>query len=349
MKLIDLIQQGGVASLSIVGLAKNAGKTVALNSIISQAADRGLALGLSSIGYDGEKTDILTRLSKPRIAVPVGTLIASAEATLDKASARLEIVDSTNFVTALGEVLICRVREEGQVEIAGPDSLQEMRQVVSRMQEMGAQLSLVDGALDRVGSAAPTITQGTIIATGAAVGNTMKAVLTRTLHKVALFSLKAVPAGPVRDIAMAAGEQGRLTCFTKEGTAELPFQSALGASSAVVKSLPQEGWVQLFVPGAVTDSLLSEVIRQRTLCRRLELIVPDPTHLFPGPEVWQRYIRLGGKARVLKAIRLLAVTANPTAPSGHSYEPRAFSSSLAQSLSIIPVYDLFLSNEPVSE
>ena len=39
--------------ISIVGMAKNAGKTTALNYLIEEAMDEGLTLGITSTGRDG--------------------------------------------------------------------------------------------------------------------------------------------------------------------------------------------------------------------------------------------------------------------------------------------------------
>ncbi len=349
MSLLRRIQTDCIRSLSVVGLAKNAGKTVALNSILRQGKAAEMTLGLSSIGYDGEKVDILTRLNKPRINVPVGTLLATATATVSRATAKLEIAASTPYVTALGEVIIARVREAGEVEIAGPDSLLEMSHVVRQMQDLAADLVVVDGALDRVGSAAPTVTDATLLSTGATVGNTLPLILRRTLHKVALFTLPAAESQAQLDLLLKAQSSGRLTYLDVEGEVTLmPFNSAMGHSLAVVDALPAKGNVILAVPGAVTDSLVSEICRKHRLASRLTLLTHDPTHIFVSAEVWQRYLAHGGKAVVSDPIKLLAVSVNPTAPAGSSYEPRTFASALARSLAPIPVYDLFMSDEAVT-
>ena len=53
--------------VSLVGLSKNAGKTVTLNRLIRAAAGLGIPLGLLSTGRDGEPVDAVTELPKPRI------------------------------------------------------------------------------------------------------------------------------------------------------------------------------------------------------------------------------------------------------------------------------------------
>ncbi|MFY9197102.1 MAG: hypothetical protein WAO25_06375, partial [Bacillota bacterium] len=52
--LIDTVLLTGPRSVAITGLAKNSGKTVALNAIIRRAQDLGMQVGVASSGRDGE-------------------------------------------------------------------------------------------------------------------------------------------------------------------------------------------------------------------------------------------------------------------------------------------------------
>ena len=54
-------------TLSIVGMAKNAGKTTALNYLIEEADDEMIRLGITSTGRDGETSDLVTGTEKPRV------------------------------------------------------------------------------------------------------------------------------------------------------------------------------------------------------------------------------------------------------------------------------------------
>jgi hypothetical protein len=60
------------AAVTIVGLAKNAGKTTVVNHLLERLDGR---IGLASLGLDGEARDQLTGLAKPRIAPPAGALV----------------------------------------------------------------------------------------------------------------------------------------------------------------------------------------------------------------------------------------------------------------------------------
>src|SRR5665811_2432409 len=105
----------------------------------------------TSLGLDGERTDHLTGLAKPRIAPPAGTLVATTQGSLDRSRYAMEVLEELPFLTPLGRVIIGRAGNEGQVEISGPTTLAELRVTIERLQAHGAEQVLVDGAINRIG------------------------------------------------------------------------------------------------------------------------------------------------------------------------------------------------------
>ena len=96
-------------SISIVGMAKNAGKTTALNYLIEEAMEEGLVLGVTSTGRDGEGTDVVTGTDKPRIFLDTGTIVSVPTQLYELADAGLEIVKMTDYGSSLGQIMLCRV------------------------------------------------------------------------------------------------------------------------------------------------------------------------------------------------------------------------------------------------
>src|SRR5665811_1520600 len=82
--LYDIIAGSGSRSLAVIGLVKNAGKTTVVNALMANCAH---LFGLTSLGLDGERTDHLTGLAKPRIAPPAGTLVATTTPSLTRGEA----------------------------------------------------------------------------------------------------------------------------------------------------------------------------------------------------------------------------------------------------------------------
>jgi len=151
--LLDLARAGGRTSLFVVGTGKNAGKTVAMRAVASAAIRRGLTIGLTSAGRDGEMFDAVDNAAKPRLFLEHGTLIATARALL---SARhdYELLEETPWQTAAGPVVFARVRGAAFFELAGPPKASELRRCVERLHEFGCDQVIVDGAIDRIAALA---------------------------------------------------------------------------------------------------------------------------------------------------------------------------------------------------
>ena len=65
-------------SVSLIGMCKNAGKTTTLNQLIAELKRNGVSFGATSVGRDGESTDLVTNTVKPGIFVYKGTIVATA-------------------------------------------------------------------------------------------------------------------------------------------------------------------------------------------------------------------------------------------------------------------------------
>ena len=51
-------------SVSLIGMCKNAGKTTTLNQLIAELKRNGVSFGATSVGRDGESTDLVTNTVK---------------------------------------------------------------------------------------------------------------------------------------------------------------------------------------------------------------------------------------------------------------------------------------------
>ena len=163
-------------TMSIVGMCKNAGKTTMLNWLLTAGHLRG-TLGLTSIGRDGESTDVVTGTEKPGIFVREGTLIATAKDMLRLGDVTKEILMTTGIPTPLGEVVIMRARSAGYVQLAGPSITTQLRSVSESFFALGAEKSVIDGALGRKSLGARAVAEGVILCTGASYNASMEKVI----------------------------------------------------------------------------------------------------------------------------------------------------------------------------
>lgn len=323
--------------IAVVGTFKNAGKTVALNEFIEVSGLKGKKLGITSIGRDGERRDIVTDTEKPPIFVPEGTYIATAETCALGTETTLEIIQVTAFTTAIGRVVICKTLEAGYVEIAGPDSNSEIRKVCDLMLELGADVVLIDGALNRKTQASPSVADGLILSTGAVLGRSIDVVIEKTLHAVKILTLPRAPEELVRICEEAATSSYVSFIDKNQNIINTHIKTTLGCAHKIIEQV-KEDYEYIVVPGTVMNSFIKSmqnVLRNH----KIGLIVRDGTKVFVEPMDYRIFEKLGGRLMVLEPINLLAATVNPYSPDGYSFEPVLLLEAMKEALYPLDVFD----------
>jgi hypothetical protein len=337
--LTYLLDSGGAASrFSVIGLSKNAGKTVTLNHIIRAAAERGLTLGLVSTGRDGEEKDAVTELPKPRIWAPAGAWIATAQKALQAGIARVEVLRELPHATPFGNVVLGRVTTAGEVLLIGPGSAKRIAELLGALEACGTTLCLVDGSFDRIAAAAPAVTGQVVLAAGAAYSTAMGETVAQVKHVLDLFDLPPVP--PPFDLPVArAARLGPVSLAMAHGEPRLvPVVSALADPEPIADAVEAAGpGAMLVLTGALSDRLLLTLVKRRLY--HVGLVVHDPTHILVGRNLWRRWRGQGGRAYVRYPVKLLAVTTNPHSPVAQDYDPQAFFEAIA-AIAGRPVFDL---------
>ncbi len=329
--LFGLFAEDPARAVAIIGLVKNAGKTTVANAILTHVRRR---FGLTSLGLDGERTDHLTGLAKPRIVPPEGTLVATTTGSLDRSRCCMEIVAELPFRTALGRVVVGRATGGSPVEVSGPTTLAQVRATVDALIGLGAERVLVDGAINRLGSASPRVTDGLIMATGGMVGDSFDEAVQTTADTFEMLTLPAADEQTLRRLGVerrgardagsdlrgqpepgAAGPEGgrpRLISVDERGRQRaLDVTTAIGEGVAVCREIERLGTRTLYCSGALTQDFVDDMVRVLPPQRRLRLVVRDATVLVL-PALWvSRLRRRGVDLRVVDPLRVLAVTANP--------------------------------------
>ncbi len=339
--LFKLLYDRDYRAIAIVGMTKNVGKTVTLNYLVAEFEKAGHSLGLVSAGYDGERFDRLTLKDKPRIYAPQGTYAATARACFDAAQAELELIETTDLSTPLGPVCLARVKESGLIELAGPGSVSGLKSLIDKMSVLGAEYVFVDGAINRIASASPLVTGGTVLATGASLGPTMEDVIRKTVYRKVMLETPLADDNQLYDAACGGLVNGSAAVLNRDGNtyqaepvkAEIPLM----AGKQALKKYSEETAALVF-GGALVDSIMIDLLALGPVLPAV--IVKDATRLFITPEVYTRYINKGGKVMVLNKLNLVAVTLNPTDPGGRGYDPRLFLDQMTEALRPCPVFDL---------
>jgi hypothetical protein len=342
--------------VALVGLAKNTGKTVALAALLGELQEQGRAVGVTSVGRDGEEHDVIdARIEKPSVYLPAGSLIATTDSLLRSSGLPHELIEETGVRTPLGRVLIARLRGPGTIEVAGPSAAADVRAVSDTMLALGAEQMLIDGAVDRRAASSPDVADGLVMSTGAVLSHELSEVVLQTRDAVDLVRLPSADDGSangrrLRELAGAvdgehAPDAPRPSMLVGEDleAVALPPRFVLTSDAEqiaqVLDANPAAHW--LTVPGAVPDRFLRSLVHPVHHRRReLVVVVSDPTKVFlwkRGPE-WYR--RQGVHLQTLNDIQLEALTVNPIAPQSHRFDSAELRALLQETIADVPILDV---------
>lgn len=325
-------------TLSIVGMAKNAGKTTALNYLIEEAIDEGIVLGVTSTGRDGESQDLVTGTEKPRVYLEEDMLVAVPTLLYDLADAGLEVVKKTKYSTAIGELLICRVKDAGYVQVAGPVINAEQKLLCRDMMELGCSLILIDGAIDRKSIASPETSDAIILSTGAVLSRKMNKVVEETAHVVNLYRTPELEEGIIRDVITQNNFDDKIMLVNEDGKIrKLNLITGLGAAKEINGAI-DEDTRYIYIPGAFTNSVISDISLKNL--KQVQFVLKDPTKIFVNAMDWGLFRKKGFRVSVLKNIEIAAITVNPWAPAGYTFDNRFLLEEMQKAIPDIPIIDV---------
>lgn len=305
--------------VGIAGTAKNTGKTTTTSAILNELYKINISIGLTSIGYDGEEIDNITRLPKPRLFVRENTILATAQKCLCGGNAKYEILETTDIKTPLGNINIVRVVKEGLAVVAGPNKGSQLRYVENRMiDDFGCKIILVDGALNRI---APMIeTDGIIIATGAARNVNIDILVKETKALYDLLNLADIS----NDEFLHSVQADKIILFPENLNEEkkLLNYGSLIDDSTVKEIIDRiEDTRIIFIPALIAESALKQLNDgMGKLWANRTLVIKDSIKLLTGGEPENllneinRIKENGGNVKTLRKLPLLAITVNPFYP-----------------------------------
>ncbi|SFB32501.1 hypothetical protein [Clostridium frigidicarnis] len=335
-RLTDIIKNYSL--LSIIGMSKNVGKTTVLNYIINKLNKENIKLALTSIGRDGEDTDVVTNTEKPTIYVKNGTLIATARQCLGYCDITREILSTTGINSSMGEIIITRALSDGYVDLGGPSLNSQMNLICSKLKSLGSDLVIVDGALSRRTVASPTITEATILSTGASLHKDINKVVDNTVHCVTLLSTPMIEDKNVYSVCSNLDDSYRVTFLYKNGEfKKLNSITSLSSSKEIIDNL-NDSVSYIYIKGVVYDKLLNDLVKNCDISN-LTIIIDDGTKLFIQKDTLNKFLYKGGALKVLEPINLLCVTCNPKSPYGYEFDKGIFLKLMREKISL-PVFDV---------
>ncbi|MBN2557893.1 MAG: hypothetical protein JXB33_03950 [Clostridia bacterium] len=293
---------GEYNSIAVAGMCKNAGKTTVVNHIVREYCNTH-KIGLTSIGYDGEEFDEITRLEKPRINVYPGMLVATCTSCLEKAGSGYRIIQCTGINTVLGEIQIAEVVSRGFLEVSGPSLVSQIEELCNSFRKLGCDKVIVDGSAGRLSFASQLDCM--ILAVGGALGPSMTSVVKNAKYQVELLDILECRHNPFHETNDSGGHE------TNE----------------------RENPVTVVFDGAVTDDDLIEIMRKNKGHRKL-VVVNNSASLFLSQKIYRKFLNKNGEICVRQKTNLVAIAINPMSPYGKWFSKEEFLKEMRSNINI---------------
>ncbi|ERJ12666.1 lysine 5,6-aminomutase reactivase subunit KamB [Haloplasma contractile] len=336
--MIELINN--YETLSIIGTAKNVGKTTTLNYLLKRLYKK-KRIGLTSIGRDGESVDVVTHTKKPKIYVEAGTVVATAKQCLLKSDFTKQILETTSIFTPLGEIIIARALSEGFVDLAGPSMNSQTRVIIERMKKYKVDLVLIDGAISRKSMADQYISDATILCTGASYSSNINKVINDTAYFVNMLTLPKLKVDhlKIEEIIRTLIEETTVSIISCDGSVKkLPITTSLNKALYITSELDVDSRY-LIIRGALSKQLLESLVAKRDCFKQLTIVIKNGTKCFFDTETYNRLIKSNIDLRVINPTNLIAITYNPTSPYHYQFNEKLFRNELQEVINI-PVYNV---------
>lgn len=307
-------------SLSVVGMAKNVGKTVCLRALLGcyRSPEKASALAVTSIGMDGENTDTLFKTAKPELDFYPGMLVQTSEQHYFRRHLSADILDVSRETTACGRLVTARVLTPGKLILSGYAYTGGLRHYIAQAHAFGAKTAVVDGALSRMSLASPFVSEAMILCTGAALSKNLNELVQKTRLQYSLMELPVLrmePGGEELADSLSEIRSGVYGIGPDGEIKNLDIPSLLQIDKHLDKIGPYcRPGCRLYISGLLGDSFLKFLSSRR---HRPDLVVSDFTKLFVGMQAFQAFIRSGSRIWVLQQPKILGVCVNPSSPDGY--------------------------------
>lgn len=310
--------------IAIIGIAKNAGKTTVLNTIIETYKDKPLCI--TSVGLDGEKIDNITRQDKPRVRLYPGMYVLTAEACLTESTIDYRILEKTNIRSALGTIVLVEVIQEGLVLVAGPSSKLQLQKAFQYVEKYKPFKILIDGALFRKSIASTEVADGVIYVTGASYSSDIMTVVNDTKSNIDQLQLLGTKL-PVKMIEKC----NENIIYYNENTEEIKVLEGrfINEEEKIVQIINEKA-THIYTPGAITDRMIDVLVQNHSKVTNLHIVVQNSSFLLFSQENYRKIQKLHVNICVLNPIEILFVAYNPTSPFSYDFKNTEFKALLRE-------------------
>jgi len=246
----------GDAAIAIVGICKNAGKTSLLNHLLALRGEQ--VWGVFSTGIDGEETDTVFKIPKPRVRLGPGIIFCCDTPILDSHGSSVSVLEKLAFSAPLRPLWLAQSEIPIQTEITGPATLSGQINALERMQSLGAEKVLIDGSLDRKSIALSDAVDGVALLIGASFGSIPQIIAElkrlELLNRITAYSdtVKGYP-----EYCLLLDSEQVLVQRDKEW--EPSGMASLLGDEKELRALLERPLRKIYIPGAITDAVFSRI------------------------------------------------------------------------------------------
>lgn len=333
-------------SLSLAGMCKNAGKTTVFNRVIKELNQTKLTLGITSIGRDGEASDLVTGTYKPGIYVREGTIIGTAAGLLSSCDITKEIIGKTGIHTPMGEVIIVRARSDGNVQLAGPSMNSQLIEISQQFKDFGVEKVIIDGAISRKSLCSTRVAESVILSTGASLHKSMDEVVRETQFAARILSLpfqeiqrtsEIINPDPMKMNAI------QLYDFEKNPIRLNELDRGVFQLHEVLRHQSYQKWSYCYMTGALTDSRIKPLIMSNIDISKKTIMVEDSSKVLISRDCYEKMKKKGCELAVAEETKLLAITINPFSAYGNHFDKDEFIYKMKQAVEQ-PVFNVLEEN-----
>ena len=94
----------------------------------------------------------------------------------------------------------------------------------------------------------------------------------------------------------------------------------------------------VYIPGVFTESVIDGIHPKKF--KHVTFVLKDPTRFFIDSSSWAVHLKKGIQVRMMKNIKIAAITVNPYAPLGYSFDAKEFQEAMQAAMPEIPVVNV---------
>jgi len=299
-------------TISFIGLDKASGKTTTLKVFLQALKYK--RVGVTSIGTDHQTKNYPVD-DHCLIYVSEGTVVATSRNSLNFCDTTKEILHTTGIQSPSGEIIVFKAKSDGYVFLAGPSMIADSMRIRDLLLASGAEVVLIDGALDRKSSAFPGHSDA-IVVTASLFWQGEGLPQEKLSREMEILTTPVLEDAILGEICLE-NLNVKAPFFLIDETRRIfiPQESNINHELFTTIANFDKPIKVIFVRGAITNSLVSALLKaDKKITAKLanvRIVAEDPTKLIVSAGSLQSLVNQNIHIRVLKPIKILALSLNP--------------------------------------